>query len=147
VLRSQPRLNHFPSAQERTMNGSKPWLLLGWGAVMAIAYVGHGLHVGRTKVSDSGMTHLVALPGLTTVSLDGTRVTDAGLEDLSKRATIKWLKLNNTEISDVGLGHLARLSNLEVLFVKETRVTSPGIAELQKHLPNCKIYHDTVPNE
>jgi len=55
-------------------------------------------------------------------------VTDAGL------------KLNNTQVTDAGLKHLSGLSELEFLWVHNTEVTDAGVAELQKALPNCKIF-------
>jgi len=36
--------------------------------------------------------------------------------------------------------HLKGLTNLQTLNLRSTQVTDAGVAELQKVLPNCKIY-------
>ena len=40
----------------------------------------------------------------------------------------------------LGLVHLKGLTNLQELSLYYTKVTDAGVANLQKSLPNCKIY-------
>ncbi|MEO2021815.1 MAG: hypothetical protein ABGX05_08295 [Pirellulaceae bacterium] len=49
------------------------------------------------------------------------------------------LSLIGTKITDAGLVHLKRLTKLQRLGLEFTKVTDAGVADLQKALPNCKI--------
>ena len=69
--------------------------------------------VQRSRMQEP--SHLAGSPQLQILDLDGTRVTDAGLEDLT------------------GLTQLATLD------LSDTRVTDAAVAKLQQALPNCKI--------
>ena len=67
-------------------------------------------------------------------------ITDTGLVHLKDLTRLKTLSLHQTKITGAGLVHLKGLTNLQKLFLYETEVTAEGIADLQKSLPNCKIY-------
>ena len=43
--------------------------------------------------------------------------------------------------TDAELVHLKGLTSLETLWLHDTYVTDAGVQDLQKALPNCKIYH------
>jgi len=43
-------------------------------------------------------------------------------------------------LARVGKSHLKELVNLQTLYLGGTKVTDAGVAELQKALPDCKIY-------
>ena len=73
------------------------------------------------------------------LSLEGTRVTDAGLQYLEALPGLKHLNLSLTRVSDAGLASLERLDNLTTLQLADTRVTRRGITRLRKLLPNCSI--------
>lgn len=51
------------------------------------------------------------------------------------------LSLIGTKITDAGLLRLERLTKLQRLVLDFTKVTDAGVADLQKALPNCKISH------
>ncbi len=76
---------------------------------------------------------------LAELDLDGTQVTDAGLEHLKGMTILQLLYLNDTQITDVGLGHLKGLPNLDSLHLNGTQVTDRGIESLRLALPNCHI--------
>ncbi len=50
------------------------------------------------------------------------------------------LNLEGTQITDAGLEHLTGLTKLETLWLDDTQVTDTGVAELKKVLPKCSIY-------
>ena len=50
------------------------------------------------------------------------------------------VNLERTQVTDAGLVHLKGLTNLQELDLSRTRTTDAGVADLQKVLPNCKIY-------
>jgi hypothetical protein len=70
------------------------------------------------------------------MSLQGTRVTDAGLQHVSQLPTLSELILDDTGITDKGLLHLRRLSGLDVVAWHDTRTTLTGITKLREALPN-----------
>jgi len=73
------------------------------------------------------------------VSLDATRVSDAGLVHLRGLTQLKWLDLTGTQVTGSGLEHLQGLTQLQELTLSNTKVTDAGVAELQKALPKCSI--------
>ena len=78
--------------------------------------------------------------------LNGTSVTDAGLEYLERLTSLEALDLGNTQVTDAGLEHLKGLRSLRWLNVHwvhfhDRRVTDEGVKELQGALPNCAIRH------
>jgi hypothetical protein len=95
----------------------------------------------NTQVTDRDLVHLDGLTRLETLSLENTLVTDAGLEHLSGLSNnLDYLWLDNMQVTDAGLAHLAGLKGLRHLWLANTQVTNAGVAELQKALPNCRIY-------
>jgi hypothetical protein len=53
--------------------------------------------------------------------------------------TADW-HLDQCQITDAGLEHLKGLKNLKAVNLRATKVTDAGVADLQKALPNCKIF-------
>jgi Leucine-rich repeat (LRR) protein len=56
------------------------------------------------------------------------------------RNQAKDLALNGTQVSDAGLEHLKELTSLRRLDLRFTQVTDVGVNELKKALLNCRIY-------
>ena len=52
------------------------------------------------------------------------------------------LQLNDTKITDAGLRELSQLKHLTELGLLHTKVTQAGIVELNKALSKCRIKHD-----
>ena len=50
--------------------------------------------------------------------------------------------LNGTKVSDAGLEHLKELKGLTILNLEKTKVTAKGLEALHAALPKCKIVHD-----
>ena len=62
------------------------------------------------------------------------------VEAVAKLQQLTTLGLDNTQITDAGLKELAEVHKLKYLVLIKTKVTKEGVAELKKALPNCKIY-------
>ncbi len=95
------------------------------------------LDLAGNQITDVGA--LARLTRLTVLNLSGNRITDvsalAGLTQLTE------LNLNATEITDANaLAGLTRLTSLSLWF--NPNLTEAAIDELQKALPDCKIYHN-----
>lgn len=86
---------------------------------------------GNTDFGNNEMAHLKRLPKLSTVFLEETQVTDAGLEHLEGMTNLSILDLRSTEVTDAGLEHLKGLIGLSFLFLGETHVTGAGLEHLQ----------------
>ncbi|HIQ22667.1 MAG TPA: hypothetical protein EYH34_15690 [Planctomycetes bacterium] len=82
------------------------------------------------EVTDREMAILEDLPGLRWLSLNGTRVTDAGLGELARFAHLERLWLSGTQVGDRGLWHLRNMRWLRQLYLNGTRVTDAGLAHL-----------------
>jgi Leucine-rich repeat (LRR) protein len=99
------------------------------------------------RISTSGMTDV--MPGLTfpawkegvvpqlpdpgipfALSLNGQKLTDAGLKELERFDDLKSLALYNTDLGDGQMKLLARLTSLEYLDISHTKVTDAGLREL-----------------
>jgi hypothetical protein len=87
-----------------------------------------------------GIGELSSLRGL---SLDATRVTDAGLECLAPLSKLSVLSLRRTAITDAGLVYLRGLTRLRVLNLEGTRVTDAGISRLRKESPQVRVVTGT----
>lgn len=70
------------------------------------------------------------------LSLEGTRVTDAGMQHLSQLPALNELILRETDVTDEGLVHLYGLSNLKHVALEDSRTTWRGITKLREVLPN-----------
>lgn len=86
----------------------------------------------RTKADDKALAVIVkGLPGLQTLELESTQVTDAGLAHLEGLTHLKELTLVNTEVTDAGLARLKGLTRLSRLDLSATKVTDAGLAHLK----------------
>ena len=104
---------------------------------------------GCARISDHGLTHLIALEHLEKLMLvrEGSgklHITDAGLTHLGKISRLKSLYLIGVPVTNDGLERLHSLVNLESIFIRRTQVTGEGIDRLRLALPNCAIDTDVT---
>ena len=97
------------------------------------------LSLEGTKVTDSGLETLKEFQELTCVNLKNTAATDAGMPSLLNLPHLEALCLDSTQVSDKGLESLQGMSTLKNLDLKDTKVTAAGVVKLQAALPDCKI--------
>jgi hypothetical protein len=96
-------------------------------------------HTDGPAVCNEGLAVLAHVPRLTHLELGCTDISDAGLRHLSALRKLRSLVLCETLVTDAGLEYLKGLRKLKNLDLSYTAVTDAGVADLQKHLPNCKI--------
>ena len=78
------------------------------------------------------MKELAQLTNLRWLDLGDTRVTDAGVKELSKLRNLQFLNLpHNADVTDAGLMAIRELVNLERLSLSRTRITDKGLKELR----------------
>lgn len=114
-----------------------------------------GVNLSGTWVEDTDLRHLAELPGLSTLDLSLTHITDQGMQELKPLsgivdlnlyfaeyvtdeglAAIKdWkrlrrLNVHGTKISDTALEHISGITSLESLNVGSTLMTDVGLERL-----------------
>jgi len=113
----------FEQAVGRRIQGSGD----GKGALLGRFGV-HHLYLGHSSLDDAQLAalrpRLETLPNLSALDLSQTRITDAGLSELSGLAGLRTLILYNNALS------------------------APAVAKLQSALPDCKVFYlDLSPAE
>jgi hypothetical protein len=99
------------------------------------------MRLNDTPVTSAGLTHLSGLSDLQAVDLGGTQVSDAGLKELAGLKNLQVLLLDNTKVTNEGLMALTPLKALRAVNVRKTQVTEEGVRQLQKALPDCRVFH------
>lgn len=99
------------------------------------------LSLSNNSISD--ISALKTLTSLNFLQLDGNSVSD--LSPLASLSGLKTLYIDNNPISDFAPLH--SLSSLRTLSMKGVSITESQLRDLEKALPNCKIYADTVEDE
>jgi tRNA A-37 threonylcarbamoyl transferase component Bud32 len=101
------------------------------------------LFLRRTAATDSDLAAVLAKnPGLRTLGLHDTRVTDAGMPAVARLPALEKLYLDGTAVGDEGLKLLAECQTLRWVRVHGTKVTPAGIAGFKKLLPDCRVIED-----
>jgi len=111
----------------------------GLAALQPIAGNVAWMDLTHTEVGDSTMTLLAAMPHLSRLRLSGTKVTDAGIEQLKGLRYLEYLNLVDTDVSDAGLRALEAMPRLRAVHLWGTRATEGGVARLQRALPRAAI--------
>ena len=97
------------------------------------------LDLQGTQLTDSGLEHLKGLTNMGSLNLSSTQIGDAGLKHLSGLSLLTDLALFNTKVTDEGLKHLAGMVNLEKIDLDDTQTTPEGRAMLRQALPRCLV--------
>jgi hypothetical protein len=90
-------------------------------------------------VTDQGLDALSSLSRLKVLSLSYTKVSGKGLSRLRGLTTLEVLRLNSTLVDDNGVQHVQRLSNLRELWLQGNEISRPALVELTKWLSDCQI--------
>jgi serine/threonine protein kinase len=97
---------------------------------------------GKKQLYGGNLFSLAYLEHLTDVYLDETQFEDRHLHDIKWNMGLVTLSLAGTRVTDAALDQLKRFQKLTLLNVKETKMTAKGVADLSKALPMCKILWD-----
>lgn len=97
------------------------------------------LKMGNIKLTDSALSVVGSLSGLTRLYLNRTNITDKGLLYLKNLSQLQYLNLSGTNVTGNGIHNLAGLKNLKQLFLYQTTISSEGLGLLKKTLTNTII--------
>lgn len=81
-----------------------------------------GVDLIDTEATDDDLKHLTAFPYLQRLHLMGAKISDAGLENLSRLTALEKLDLSNTDTSQAGIAFLKDLKKLRLLRLDGTNV-------------------------
>ena len=98
------------------------------------------LDLAGLRVSDSAVTLLARLPGLTSLVLKNCRITDNGVRQLAKLQRLESMDLSRTQLTDKGLAPLSNLKSLKVLKLGYLPITREGMVHIAA-LPNLTELH------
>ena len=92
------------------------------------------LDIGRTQVTDSGLSSIGAMRNLERLHLEQTAVTDAGMKHLAGLTRLEYLNLYGTDVTAAIFEPLANLRNLRKLFLWETKVDNNAARQFQRQM-------------
>ncbi len=95
------------------------------------------LTLDGTRITDAGLSHLRGMAHLKTLSLAATEISDTGAQVLGDVPTLRRLDLRQTQLTNVSLLSLVALRQLEILDLSGTLVDGTGLTRLSK-LPNLQ---------
>ncbi|HEY9791207.1 MAG TPA: protein kinase [Candidatus Obscuribacterales bacterium] len=88
------------------------------------------LSVDYTKVSDAGSPSFDRLKRLDVASLNGNNLSDAMLDHVA--SGVEWLGVGDTNITDAGLAKMSRFRDLKGLWAGRLKITRRGIESIGK---------------
>jgi hypothetical protein len=100
------------------------------------------LSIAGTAIGDAELENLLRLPRLRTLTLTETLVTDAGARRLAAVGTLWRLWLTNTSVTDATLSAFHAHPRLDTLDVRGSRVTRAGIEALARARPSLLVLGD-----
>jgi hypothetical protein len=88
------------------------------------------LWMENSHLTDAGIEPLSRGARLTDLKIAGSRMTDAGLDHLASLTSLWRLRLERSAITDAGLGRLQALKSLEILSLTDTNLTDSAVETL-----------------
>lgn len=108
------------------------------------------LSLEQMPLTDEELVPLAKFPNLNRLRLNGTKLTAATVEKLSKLRHLESLNLYDTEIDDTVFVHLRNFSALKRLYLWQTKITTEAAAEFAEARPAIDVntgFEFTLPPE
>jgi uncharacterized membrane protein len=108
------------------------------------------LSLDRMPLTDEDLAPLSEFPNLNRLRLNGTKLTAATVENLSKLRHLESLNLYDTEVDDTVFAHLKRFPALKRLYLWQTKVTSEAATAFAEARPAIDVntgFKFTLPTE
>lgn len=99
-----------------------------------------------TPFYDADLALVGRLERIGGLTVNRTRITDAGLQMLSRHPALTHLDLSSNQLTDEALRHIGHLRNLEVLNLSNTQITGTGLRYLKDldRLRELRLNHAPV---
>lgn len=97
------------------------------------------LNLGRSKITDAGMTTISQLKSLLQLNLEYSLVDGSGLKNLSSLTQLNTINLVGTKVGDPGLADLSTIKSLKKIYLYQTNTTANGIQSLKTQLSGAVI--------
>ncbi len=97
------------------------------------------LYLVGCDVNDRGGRNPESRVTLETLHVGRTQLTDEGLSGLRHLTKLRTLSLGHTAVTDAGLIHLRSMHDLGTLILHHTKVTKGGVRDLQRSMPDARI--------
>jgi uncharacterized membrane protein/mono/diheme cytochrome c family protein len=97
------------------------------------------LKLGNTKISDTGLSMVSKLTGLTKLYAENTPITDKGLGALKSLLQLQYLNITGTKTTVNGILQLKNLKNLQQIFLYKTQFAAGDYLNLKKTFPAAII--------
>ncbi len=86
-----------------------------------------------TNITDIGLQYIAGCPTIENINLTFTEITDKGISYLTRLKALKFLRLKDTRISKKSIPYFNQMTLLESLQVHETEISGCDLLELQIH--------------
>jgi hypothetical protein len=97
---------------------------------------------GSRRITRQGLANLPMRGTLERLLLAYTSIDDPAMGIVAEMKNLLELSLERSRITDAGLAPLAKLAKLRDLNLAGAKVTATGVTRLQQALPDCKIAWD-----
>jgi hypothetical protein len=114
-------------------------------AIISQAPTLRSLILDGTRITDTGIQQLRPLQQLEYLSLGGTAISDKSLDIVGRFPELRFLNLSETRISNRALEHLTHLRRLEILNLTRTAIDPRGLTDLQAMSKLVSLRLDDVP--
>lgn len=98
------------------------------------------LRLGTSDVTNTGLANLAALTRLRSLELDGVTITRDGLATLCELPRLVELHVRSNRLNDEGLEVIARMEQLEILGLSSQAITDTGLRAV-KQMPRLRKLH------
>ena len=97
------------------------------------------LKLGGTKITDAGLDQISKFPHLAKLHLERTNVTDKGIAALKGLEYLEYLNIIGTKVGDAGLKTVAGMSPLRSVYVWQSAVTDSAVAQVGRQSPGLLV--------
>lgn len=97
------------------------------------------LKLSNTKITDAGIKEISNCKNLVRLYLEGTAVTNGSTAIIKQFQFLEYLNIIGTSIDDTGLLELSGIKNLKQIYCWQTAITAKGVDAFKKINPGVKI--------
>ena len=100
------------------------------------------VNLSPVRITDSDIELLSGLQQIQWLAMQNSELTDAGAKRIAELGFphLRMLKLDNARITDDGLESLSKLTNLRDLHIRQTRITPNALVAMQASKPYLRTY-------